>query len=175
MANIEEKVENLIKQKVEDLGYSIYDVQYVKEGQEHYLRVFIEKENGGIDLNDCEKVNDGITDLLDEADYIKEQYYLEISSTGIEKMLRKNKHLQDNIGNEIHINMFKPIEIQDNNKSNQKQSKKNAQKDRFKEVQGILKEFNEKEIIIELENKQTVNIERSNISLIKTVFDWDSM
>ena len=75
MANIEEKVENLIKNNVENLGYSIYDVQYVKEGQEYYLRIFIEKESGSIDLNDCEKVNDAINDLLDSADYIKDQYH----------------------------------------------------------------------------------------------------
>ena len=100
MANIEEKIENLVKDKIESLGYNIYDVQYVKEGQEYYLRIFIEKENGSIDLNDCEKVNDAINDLLDSADYIKDQYFLEVSSTGLEKILRKDKHLQDNIGNQ---------------------------------------------------------------------------
>ena len=112
MANIEEKIENLVKDKIESLGYNIYDVQYVKEGQEYYLRIFIEKENGSIDLNDCEKVNDAINDLLDSADYIKDQYFLEVSSTGLEKILRKDKHLQDNIGNQIQIKLFKPIEIQ---------------------------------------------------------------
>ena len=64
MASIEERVENLIQKPIEDLGYSLYDVQYVKEGQNYFLRVFIEKEEGTIDLNDCEKVNDGINDIL---------------------------------------------------------------------------------------------------------------
>ena len=95
MANIEEKIENLVKQKIEDLGYELYDVQYVKEGQNYILRIFIEKPNGSIDLNDCEKVNDGINDLLDNANYIKDQYFLEVSSTGVEKILRKDKHLKE--------------------------------------------------------------------------------
>ena len=87
MASIEERVENLLQKKIEDLGYKLYDVQYVKEGQNYFLRIYIEKENGSIDLNDCEKVNDGINDLLDTADYIKEQYFLEVSSTGVEKII----------------------------------------------------------------------------------------
>ena len=180
MANIEEKVENLIKNNVENLGYSIYDVQYVKEGQEYYLRIFIEKESGSIDLNDCEKVNDAINDLLDSADYIKDQYFLEVSSTGLEKILRKDKHLQDNIGNQIQIKLFKPIEmtktkeiIEPNQKS---KGKKNKNKDnKIKEIQGKLDSFNEKQIAIELEDNQMLNIERNNISLIKTVFDWESV
>lgn len=180
MANIEEKVENLIKNNVENLGYSIYDVQYVKEGQEYYLRIFIEKESGSIDLNDCEKVNDAINDLLDSADYIKDQYFLEVSSTGLEKVLRKDKHLQDNIGNQIQIKLFKPIEltktkeiIEPNQKS---KGKKNKNKDnKIKEIQGKLDSFNEKQIAIELEDNQMLNIERNNISLIKTVFDWESV
>ena len=109
MANIEERVENLIKKPIENLGYILYDVQYVKEGKDYFLRIFIEKNEGSIDLNDCEKVNNEINDLLDKADYIKEQYFLEVSSTGLEKILRKNEHLNQNIGNEIQINLFKSI------------------------------------------------------------------
>src|SRR5699024_4739798 len=103
MANIEERVEKLIKKPIADLGYQLYDVQYVKEGQNYFLRVFIEKPEGSIDLNDCEKVNDGINDLLDTADYIKEQYFLEVSSTGLEKILRKDEHLKQNLGTEVQV------------------------------------------------------------------------
>lgn len=158
MASIEERIENLIQKPIENLGYSLYDVQYVKEGQNYFLRVFIEKEDGTIDLNDCEKVNDGINDILDTADYIKEQYFLEVSSTGIEKVLRKDKHLQDNIGTEIEVKLFKPIEKQ-------------------KEWIGILENFNEKEIIlcIDDEKQKKIHINRKDISMIKTVFDWDNI
>mgnify|MGYP002865748494 CR=1 FL=1 len=100
MASIEERVENLILKTVQDLGYKLYDVQYAKEGKDYFLRVFIDNENG-IDLNDCEKVSDSINDLLDSADYIKEQYFLEVSSPGIERVLRKDKHLNESIGKEL--------------------------------------------------------------------------
>ena len=68
-----------------------------KNGKNYFLRIFIDKDTG-IDLNDCEKVNDGINDLLDKADYIKEQYFLEVSSPGIERVLRKDEHLEKNNG-----------------------------------------------------------------------------
>ena len=93
MANIEEKVEMLIKPKVENIGYELYDVLYLKEGKNYILRIVIDNENG-ISLEDCEKVNNEITDILDEADYIKEQYYLEVSSPGIERILRKKWQLE---------------------------------------------------------------------------------
>ena len=60
MASIEEKVEKLVKEPIRNLGYEIYDVQYVKEGKDYYLRILIEKENGSIDINDCERVNNNI-------------------------------------------------------------------------------------------------------------------
>ena len=56
MANIEERVENLIKPSIENLGYKLYDVQYAKEGKDYYLRIFIENEKGSISIEDCEKV-----------------------------------------------------------------------------------------------------------------------
>lgn len=168
MANIEEKVENLIKKPIEDLGYSLYDVQYVKEGQNYFLRIFIEKIDGSIDLNDCEKVNDGINDILDSANYIKEQYFLEVSSTGIEKVLRKDTHLKENIGNEVQVNLFRPIEMSVKEKNKEKVIKS-------KEIIGILNDFNQSSITLKLENEEIINIDRNNISLIKTVFDWNSI
>ena len=88
LTNIEKRVEDLIKQKIEDLGYELYDVEYVKEGKDYFLRIYIDSPNG-ISLDDCEKVNNEITDLLDEADYIKEQYFLEVSSIRNRKGIKK--------------------------------------------------------------------------------------
>ncbi len=149
MANIEQKVENLLKEKIESLGYELYDVEYSKEGKNYFLRIFIDKKDG-IDLNDCEKVNNEINDLLDGADYIKEQYFLEVSSPGIERILRKDKHLKENIGKEITIKLFKKDE-----RGN-------------KEYQGILEQFDED--TIKLVNE--IVIERKNIAQIKTVYNW---
>jgi len=152
LASIEERVEELLHSKIEQLGYELYDVEYAKEGKNYFLRIFIDNENG-IDLNDCEKVNDGIMELLDEADYIKEQYFLEVSSPGIERVLRKDKHFQKNIGKEITISLFKPV----NNK---------------KQIDGILEEINENELTISDEN-QKITIERKNISQVKTKYNWN--
>lgn len=115
--------------------------------------VFLLINKSGIGLEDCEKVNDAIMDLLDEADYIKEAYFLEISSPGIERVIRKEKHLQDNIGNEIVIHLFKPIEKE-------------------KQVEGILKEYTQKTIQIETNGKE-ITVERKNIALIKTKYHWE--
>ena len=156
MANIEQKVEKLVKTKIEETGYELYDVEYAKEGKNYFLRIYIDSPKG-IDLNDCEKVNDAIMDLLDEADYIKEQYFLEVSSPGIERVLRKDEHLNKNIGNEIYVKLF------------QKDCSGN------KEYSGILKQFTNTKIIVEtdgLEQKNEVVLERKNIAQIKTVYHW---
>ena len=154
MANIEERVENLVSQTIENLGYQLYDVQYAKEGKDYFLRIFIENPNGTISLEDCEKVNNEIEEMLDTADYIKEQYFLEVSSTGVEKIIRKEKHLNDNIGELIDLKLFKPI----NNS---------------KEFIGILKKFDNEVIYIDV-NNEIIELERKNISIIKKYYNWDN-
>ena len=148
MAKIEERVEELIKDKIENIGYSLYDVEYAKEGPNYYLRIFIDSEKG-IDLNDCEKVSNEINEKLDEADYIKEQYYLEVSSPGVERILRKDRHLEQNIGKQVEAKLFK----KDENGS--------------KNYIGELKKFDEETVTID-----EVKIERKNISQLKTVYEW---
>ncbi len=151
MANIEEKVEKLIEKQINDIGYELYDVEYAKEGKNYFLRIFIDNENG-IDLDDCEKVNNAITDLLDEADYIKEQYFLEVSSPGIERVIRKDKHLEKSIGKEIEVKLFKKDE----------QNKK--------EYKGILKSYNSDNLVIENEEENIIS--RKDIAQIKEVYNW---
>ena len=148
MAKIEEKVEALIEGNITNLGYNLYDVEYVKEGKDYFLKVYIDNPKG-ITLEDCELVSNNITELLDKEDYIKEQYFLEVSSPGIERILRKDIHLKDNIGEKVQIKLFKPV-------------------DGKKQYIGILKDFNEENIIID----EDVEIARKNIAQIKTIFDW---
>ena len=148
MAKIEERVEELIKDKIENIGYTLYDVEYAKEGPNYYLRIFIDSEKG-IDLDDCEKVSNEINEKLDEADYIKEQYFLEVSSPGVERILRKDTHLEQNIGKQVEIKLFKKDE--NGNKS----------------YIGELKKFNEETVTID----ETI-IEKKNISQIKTIYEW---
>lgn len=180
MTNIEEKVENLLLTTIENLGYELYDVIYEKEAQDYYLRIFIDKPEG-ISLNDCEKVNDAISDLLDEANYIKDQYFLEVSSTGVERALRREKHFEANRGKEVVINLFKPIMVQaqdaeSKNKEEQTQntSKKKTKKEKVamqKQIEGILKDFNQEELNVQIE-KQTLTIKRKDIANIKLKYNW---
>lgn len=147
MANIEEKIYTLLEKTIINLGYDLYDVEYAKEGKDYFLRIFIDKTSG-IDLNDCENVNNAITDILDEADYIKEQYFLEVSSPGVERILRRDKHLKQNIGKEVEIKLFKPI-------------------NKTKSIIGILERFDDNNIYLENEI-----IDRKDISQIKLVYNW---
>lgn len=89
MNDIESKVRDLLGNVIEGLGYELYDVEYINENNEWYLRIYIDKESG-ISINDCENVSNSISDMLDEADYIKEQYFLEVSSSG-ERKEQKSK------------------------------------------------------------------------------------
>ena len=146
-----EQIAEIVKPIAEELNYDIYHIEYVKESGEYYLRIYIDKESG-IDLNDCEKVSNEINEILDKADYIKEQYYLEVSSPGIERKLRKDKHLEQNISKNVEIKLFK----KDNNGK--------------KEYTGKLKAFNQEEIIIETDKE--IAIERKNIAQIKTIYEW---
>lgn len=151
MANIESKIEELIQPIVNKLDYELYDVEYVKEGKDYYLRIYIDNKTG-ISLDDCEKVNNAVSDVLDKADYIKEQYFLEISSCGLERILRKDKHLQANIGNNVEIKLFKPLEGK-------------------KQYVAILNNFNEESITITIEDSQK-NIQKKEIAQIKTIYEW---
>ena len=153
MSKIEESIEKLVTEPINKLGYEVYDVIYVKEGQDNYLRIFIDNDKG-ISLEDCEKVNNEITDMLDKANYIKEQYYLEISSPGVERHIRKDKHLQASIGEEIFIKTFMALP-----------------KTNSKEIVGKLKSFDDENITIEFDSED-IRIERKNITLIKKTYNW---
>ncbi len=81
MTALENKIQDLVEPIINNLGYQVYDVIYEKEGKDNYLRIFLDGDN--ISIQDCEKVNNGITDILDEKDFIKSQYFLEVSSPRI--------------------------------------------------------------------------------------------
>lgn len=150
MAKIEEKVESLVKEKIRNIGYELYDVLYVKEGSNKILRIVIDSENG-ISLDDCEKVNNEIKEIIDDANPIEEQYFLEISSPGIERLLRKDWQLKKFKGAEVNIKLFKKDE---NGK---------------KEYTGTLGEITETALQVEVE-KKIITIDRKIISQVKTVY-----
>lgn len=150
MSKIEENVEKLVENKITDLGYELYDVEYTKEGKDYFLRIFIDSNNG-IDLEDCEKVSNEINELIDNSNYITGQYFLEVSSPGIERVLRKDKHLEQNIGKLVEIKLFKPYMGQ-------------------KIIEGILNKYDD--ACIYLEQGEIVKIDRKDISVIKIKYEW---
>ncbi len=107
--NIAEAVAEMILPTVESTGCSIWDVEYVREGGMYVLRVTIDKE-GGVDINDCEKVHRAIDPILDERDPIPQAYQLEVSSPGIERVIRTDAHIEACAGQTVSVKLFTAIE-----------------------------------------------------------------
>jgi len=151
MQKIEDKVFDLINEPIQNLNLSIYDIEYVKEGSNWYLRIYIDKD-GMVDINDCENVSRLIDPMLDDADIIKSAYCLEVSSPGIERVLRKPEHFEKYIDSEVEVSLFKPYEKQ-------------------KVLQGVLKFGDNDKVIINIdENEVTLN--RKDISKAKLIYNF---
>ncbi len=108
------KIEKLIIEMAttiaQDISCYIYDVEYVKEGGARYLRVYADKEDGGISVDECESINRALGDELDRADTIRENYILEVSSPGIERKLKTPEHFKKYIGRTVDIGLYKAID-----------------------------------------------------------------
>ncbi len=146
----ENRTEELLRPIAQEAGVEIYDVEYVKEGSDFYLRAYIDKPEG-VNINDCEAVSRALSDALDEKDFISDAYILEVSSPGLGRTLKKDKHLEKSIGEEVEIKTYKQI-------------------DKCKEFKGVLKAYDEKSVTIEAE-KELV-FERTDIALIRLALDF---
>ena len=107
----EQKTEEYLTPIVEEYGFELVDVEYVKEGSNWYLRAYIDKP-GGISVDDCEKVSRRLSDILDEKDYIEDSYIMEISSPGLDRPLKKEKDFARSIGKLVEIRTYRTIEKQ---------------------------------------------------------------
>ena len=153
--SIAERVEALVTPCITELGYRVWDVEYVKEGAEWYLRITLDSDDG-IDIDDCEKVSRAINPIIDEADPIEDFYYLEVSSPGLERVLRKPEHFAASIGDEIEIRLFAPDE-----------NKKKA-------YTGTLVAYTEEELTFDVAG-EVLKIANNKISKVQTVFDFSSI
>ncbi|MDB8804373.1 MULTISPECIES: ribosome maturation factor RimP [unclassified Romboutsia] len=106
--SIEATIEELVSEITEPLNFEIVDVEYVKEAGEYYLRVYLDKE-GGISLNDCEAVSRQLSEVLDVKDPIKDNYFLEVSSPGLDRPLKKDKDFVRYAGRDVEIKLYKPL------------------------------------------------------------------
>jgi len=146
------KTEKLIEPILAENNFDLYDVEYVKEGSNWYLRAYIDKE-GGINVNDCELVSRQLSDLLDKEDFIPEPYILEVSSPGLGRQLKKDKHFDKSIGQEVEVKLYKPINKQ-------------------KEWVGILKGYSADALIIQIDEQNKMEILRKDIAMVKLTFDF---
>ena len=104
----EHKVEKLLEPILVANHFELYDVEYVKEGGNWFLRAYIDKENG-ITVDDCELVSRALSELLDKHDFISESYILEVSSPGLGRQLKRDKHFEKSIGEEVELKLYKPL------------------------------------------------------------------
>ena len=148
----EQKTEEILQPIVDAHGFELVDVEYVKEGGTWYLRAYIDKP-GGITVDDCELVSRAANDILDEKDFVEDSYVFEVSSPGLGRPLKKEKDFARSIGDEVEIRTFRPI-------------------NRQKEFIGILEAYDKETVTIELEEEEKMQINRSDIALIRLAFDF---
>lgn len=146
------KTEQLIMPLIEQNNFELVDVEYVKEAGNWFLRAYIDKE-GGITVDDCALVSRALSELLDKKDFIPEAYILEVSSPGLGRQLKKDKHFARSIGEKVEIKLYKAI---------------NKQKD----FDGILTDFDEDKLVIELENGKNIEITRADIAMVRLALDF---
>ena len=123
-----------------------------KEGGSWYLRAYIDKE-GGIAIDDCEVVSRALSEILDQKDFIEDAYILEVSSPGLGRPLKKEKDFERSMGEEVEIRTYRAFNKQ-------------------KEFVGILCAYDKESVTIELEDKEEMKFEKSDIALIRLAFDF---
>lgn len=144
---IEARTEELVMPLITKHQFELVDVEFVKEGSNRYLRLYIDKE-GGITVNDCEAISRPLSDMLDVEDYIEESYILEVSSPGLGRPLKKDKDFKRHLGDEVEIRLFRPV-------------------DRKKEWEGILTAYDDRTVTIETEDGEEKVFERAGLALIR--------
>ncbi|EPY10024.1 MULTISPECIES: ribosome maturation factor RimP [Paenibacillus] len=133
-ANIKSTVENMITPYLEENNFELVDVEYVKEGSSWFLRVFVDKE-GGIDIEDCGRISEVLSQKLDENDPITDAYFLEVSSPGAERPLKKTKDFVKAVGKHVYVTTYEPIGA-------------------LKEFEGVLTSFDEQTVVVQVGKKE---------------------
>lgn len=146
--SVTQLVENIISDFVVEHGMELVDVEFVKEGQHRYLRVFIDKGDEKVSLSDCKLVSNYLNERIDEADPIKENYFLEVSSPGLERPLKKPADFEKNKGEVVQARLFSPVNGR-------------------KIIDGVLIGLKDNIVSIDIGNDEILEIPKDKISLIK--------
>ena len=145
----EAKTEQLIQPLIDANNFELVDVEFVKEGSDWYLRVYIDKD-GGITVDDCELISRAFNEILDREDYISEQYIFEVSSPGLMRPLKKEKDYKRSVGKLIDIKLYKPV-------------------DKCKEFTGVLDSYDKDTVTIKMDDDKKT-FDRSNLAMIRLAF-----
>lgn len=146
MAKVTDVVAQLAAPVVEQAGCSLWDVEYVKEAGEWFLRVYIDKE-GGVSIDDCEAVSRPLSDLLDEADPIEGSYTFEVSSAGADRVLKKPEHFARFQGQEVEVKLYRP-------------------RDGRKDFVGVLRSWQDGDVTLDVGGEPTA-FEKKEIALVR--------
>lgn len=109
MSNITSKIEELVTPILQEMTLELVDIEYVKEGRDWFLRIYIDTPSGGIDIEQCAQVSEKLSEKLDVADPISENYFLEVSSPGAERPLKKDADFIDAVGKYVFIKTYEPV------------------------------------------------------------------
>ena len=143
---ITEQVWQFSQPIVEKKGCTLWDVEYVREGGEWYLRLYIDKD-GGVDINDCEAVSRAVDPILDEKDPIPESYHFEVCSAGLERALKRPGDFAQFMGSPILVKLYRP-------------------RNGLKEIPGILRGYENGCVTVEA-GKETITFEKSEVALVR--------
>ncbi|TVY10619.1 ribosome maturation factor RimP [Paenibacillus cremeus] len=127
-------VEELVRPFLDENGFELVDIEYVKEGGNWFLRVYVDKE-GGIDIDDCGRISEYLSVQLDEKDPIEDAYFLEVSSPGAERPLKKTQDFYKAVGEHVFVTTYEPI-------------------DKLKEFEGTLVSYDEQTVVVEIGKKK---------------------
>lgn len=149
--NYESRTTALLMPIIEENGFELVDVEYVKEAGTFYLRAYVDKP-GGITIDDCELVSRALSDLLDQEDFIEDAYILEVSSPGLTRPFKKEKDYERNLGNRIEVKLYQ-------------------MRDKKKEYEGILKSHTTDRFIIETDERE-IEFAKAECALVRRAIDF---
>ena len=143
---ITDQVTEFAKPVVESFGCKLWDVEYVREGSERYLRIYIDND-GGVDIDDCEKIHRAIDPILDEKDPITESYHFEVSSAGLERALKRPGDFEQFMGSAVLVKLYRP-------------------RNGLKEIPGFLRGYEDGKITVEA-GKEVITFQKSEVALVR--------
>lgn len=156
MSKITEQIEKIAQPITSELALELVDVEFLKEGRNWFLRVYVDNPEAPIDIDQCALVSEKLSEILDQLDPIEQNYFLEVSSPGAERPLKKEKDFEKAIGKFIYIKTYEPIED-------------------AKEFEGYLKSYDDEQVEIEIKIKtrrKIINIPKDKIAVIRLAIDF---